>query len=68
MEVDFPLHVFQVGEAYAKPMNAFCRKALNQTIENLKFDTKNLIKVEYYFYRNDEEVVFFKWEKEVILK
>lgn len=67
-EVDFPLDTYQVGETYIKPMNAFCRKALYQAIEGMKFETKHLLKVEYYFYRNNEEVVFFKWEREGKIK
>ena len=63
-DIDYPIECYQNTEPYIESMKAFCNSALQKSLKKWGFASSDLIKAEYYFYRNSEEIIFFKWEKE----
>lgn len=63
-EIIYPIECYQNTEPYIESMKAFCDSALQKSLRKWGFNGSDIIKAEYYFYRNSEEIIFFKWEKE----
>lgn len=64
-EITYPISAYQNTEPYIESMKAFCNSALQKSLKKWGFTSDDMIKAEYYFYRNSEEIIFFKWEKEI---
>ena len=65
-EIDYPLNVYQNSEPYIESMRAFCNSALQKSLKNWGYTPDDMIKVDFYFFRGSEEIIFFSWEKETV--
>ena len=63
-DTEYPLNVFQNSEPYIESMTAFVKADLTKSIKKWGFTPDDMIKVDFYFYKNGEEIIFFEWEKE----
>lgn len=63
-EINYPIECYQNTEPYIESMKAFCNSALQKSLKKWGFASSDMISVDYYFYRNSEEIIFFSWEKE----
>ena len=63
-EIDYPLNVYPISEPYIESMTAFVKADLAKSIKKWGFSPDDMVKVDFYFYKNGEEIIFFEWERE----
>ena len=67
-ETNYPLKACQNYEPYAENMKAVVKVALTKSIKKWGFTPDQIIKVDFYFYKMAEEIIFFEWEKDNLIE